>query len=45
MPAGRFVMRPSRCAANSRGVDVLAIVLGIATFAILLFLIEGIDWV
>ncbi len=38
-----IVMRPSRGHAHSDGMDVLAVVIGIAMFAILIVLIEGID--
>jgi hypothetical protein len=43
MPRAGIVTRPSHTLANSEPMDVVAIVLGIAMFAILLLIIEGID--
>jgi hypothetical protein len=38
-----IVMRSSRRSTHSDGMDVVAVVIGIAMFAILIVLIEGID--
>jgi hypothetical protein len=43
MRGAGIVMRASYQGAHSGRVDVVAIVIGIAMFAILLFLIEGIE--
>ncbi len=43
MPGARIVMRPSRAVHHDAGMDVVAIVIGIAMFAILLAMIAGID--
>jgi hypothetical protein len=43
MAAARFVTCPSRTRAHIDGMDAVAIILAIAMFAILLFMIEGID--
>jgi hypothetical protein len=43
MTAGGFRMRPSRGRAHHGSMDLIAIVLAIATFAVLALLIEGIE--
>jgi hypothetical protein len=43
MRTAAIVMRSSRAGGDSPPMDVVAIVIGIAAFAILLLLIEGID--
>jgi hypothetical protein len=43
MRTASIVMGASHAGGNSAHMDVVAIVIGIAAFAILLFLIEGID--
>jgi hypothetical protein len=43
MATGPFYMRPSRLADHDRRMDIVAVVLGIAMFAVLFGLIYGID--
>jgi hypothetical protein len=43
MPCAGFVMRPSRDGSHDVAMDVVAIVMGIAMFAILLAMVAGID--
>jgi hypothetical protein len=43
MRGSRIVMRPSHTVHHDAGMDVVAIVIGIAMFAILLAMVAGID--
>jgi hypothetical protein len=43
MAAGHFYMRPSRPAGQDARMDIVAVVLGVAMFAVLFGLIYGID--
>jgi hypothetical protein len=43
MPARRIVMPLSRAAAQSAPMDIVAILIAVAAFALLLALVEGLD--
>jgi hypothetical protein len=43
MPEPRFCTRASRRRADSAGMDVIAIVIGVAFFAAMVLFIEGLD--
>jgi hypothetical protein len=43
MARARFVIPPSRPVTHSGRMDVVAIVIGIAMFVILLYMVEGVD--
>jgi hypothetical protein len=43
MPARRIVMLPSRLRDESEGMDIVAIVIAVAAFALLLALVESLD--
>ena len=43
MPTGAIVMPPSRPRTQSKGMDIVAIVIALVAFALLYALIEGLD--